>query len=445
MKKIFALLAYVFCSLLSWSQNFEEKAHELLNAYYQNGRFNGTVLVARDDKMLFQGGYGYKSMTTKIRNNVNTIFQIGSVTKQFTSAIILQLQQEDKLSVKDKLSKYFPGFPRGDDISIENLLHHTSGIYNYTMDREFMRDKITFPHSEDQMISLFREKPLNFEPGTQWAYSNSGYVLLGYVIEKVTGKPYETVMRERILTPLGMKRSGFDFTNLKTSDKSTGYFVTPNGNEPSPIVDSTIAFSAGALYSTVVDLYKWDRAIYTDAILKKSSWNTTFTPALNKYGYGWAIDSMFSKNYTAHGGGIHGYASYIIRYPDEKAVIILLDNTGSSQLDDIGRGLSAILFNQPYKVPEKLKEIKVDATILQQYAGTYELTPDFTISVRVADGALKAQATGQQEFDLFAEKEDLFFLKVVDAKVRFVKNDTGVVDKLILYQGGREMAGKKIK
>ena len=445
MKKLLCWLVVIVTSLSGVSQSIEEKAHELMNAYVQNGRFNGSVLMAKGDVMLFQRGYGYRNDSTKIRNNVNTIFQTGSITKQFTTAVILQLEKERKLSVKDKLSKYFPDFPRGNDITLENMMQHTSGIYSYTNDRDFMSTKVEIPHSDEQMIALFRDKPLDFEPGSQWSYSNSAYVLLGFIIEKVTGKPYERVVRERILQPLQMTRSGFDFTHLNSKDKSTGYFTSGNNKRPAPIVDSTVAYSAGALYSTVIDLYKWDRAIYTSRILSQDDWKRAFTPNLNKYGYGWAIDTLYGRRFTAHGGGIHGYSSYILRFPDDKAVVIILDNTGSPQLDNIARGLAAIMFNAPYKVPEIVKEIHVPVTTLQQYVGKYELTPQFVVTVRLDNGVLKAKPTNQDELQLFAERDDLFFLKVIEAKVRFVKNDRGEVDKMILYQNGQEMSGKKIE
>jgi len=211
-----------------------------------------------------------------------------------------------------------------------------------------------------------------------------------------------------------------------------------------PIVDSTIAFSAGAVYTTVGDLYKWDRAIYTDKVLKPESWKAVFTPYKNKYGYGWGIDSAFGRQYVAHSGGIHGFSSYIIRFPQDEAVVIAFDNSSSNVLGTISRNVAAILFNQPYQVPASKKEISFDSTVLKQYVGEYELAPGFSITISMGKNGLLGQATGQSPFELFAEKENLFFLKVVDAKIEFVKDANGAVTEMILYQNG-EHRGKRTK
>ena len=211
-----------------------------------------------------------------------------------------------------------------------------------------MKSDVTKHYSESEILATFKDRPLDFEPGTKWNYSNSAYSLLGYIIEKVAKKPYESVVRERIFLPLGMTSSGFDFTHLNAAQKSKGYYtIDDNGALPAPVVDSTIAFSAGAVYSTVEDLYKWERAVTTAKILKPESWKTVFTPYKNKYGYGWGIDSMYNRMYTAHSGGIHGFASYLIRFPQEEVTVILLDNASSPALGKIAKGLAAVVFNQP--------------------------------------------------------------------------------------------------
>ncbi len=445
MKKYNLFFCLLVFGLQMAAQDFQTKADEYLNTLASQQKFNGAVLVVKDGKVLYQKGFGYRDFDKKIKHDAQSIFQIGSVTKQFTSAIVMQLQQEKKLSVKDKISKYFPTFPRANDITIENLLSHTSGIYNYTNDRAFMMSKVAIPHSEEQMIALFKDKPLNFEPGSKYDYSNSGYMLLGYIIQKVTGKPYEQVVRERILQPLQMNQSGFDFTNLKNEYKTTGYYTITDTLINAAIVDSTVSYAAGALYSTVGDLYKWEQALYGDKIMNAESRKMAFTPVLEKYGYGWAIDTMYGKLTYAHGGGIHGFTSYLLRFPEERLMIVLLDNSGGGKLGPMGKDLAAIAFGKPYTIPTALKEIKLDEKILQNYVGEYELAPNFILTVRLDNGQLKTQATGQSEVDIYAEKEDLFFLKVVEAKIEFKKDESGKVTSLILHQGGQKIPGKKIK
>ena len=441
----FLLPLVLFCiAMQACSQTVEQKIDELLRAYANQNKLNGTVLVAEKGKIVYEKGFGYRNAEMKVPNDVNSIFQIGSITKQITAAVIMELQQEGKLSVHDKLSKYFPGFTNGDKITIENLLTHTSGIHNYTEDSVIMKNDVTKHYSQDQMMTLFKSYRPDFEPDAKWSYSNSAYSILGYIIEKVENKPYEQVVRQRIFQPLGMNNSGFDFTHLSNPNKTTGYFSLSPKAAVAPIVDSTIAFSAGAIYTTVGDLYKWDRAIYTDKILKPESWKAVFTPYKNKYGYGWSIDSAFGKPFVAHSGGIHGFSSYIIRFPQDEAVVIAFDNSSSSALGTIARDVAAIMFNQPYKVPAARKEVKIDTVILKQYVGDYEIAPGFIITISFKDGGLKAQPTGQGIFDLYAEKENLFFLKVVDAEVEFIKDANGVVTQMILHQNG-DHPGKKIK
>ena len=444
MKKILALIITAYCSLMLSAQELERKFDEILTVYAASKNFNGVALVAKNGKVLFHKGYGYLDAKAALQHDGKGIFQIGSLTKQITAALILQLHQEGKLSLNEPLSKYFTGFANGDSITIQHLLTHTSGIYNYTNDTSIMKSDVTRPRTKDELIKLFATYKPDFQPGQRFNYSNSGYSLLGYIISKVENKPYEQVVRERIFNPLGMTRSGFDFTNLVSKDKAVGYFSV-NGNNKAPIVDSTIAYSAGAIYSTAEDMLKWERGLAAGKVITTESSKAMFTPFKAKYGYGWSIDTAFATNFNAHSGGIHGFSSYIMRFPAEELVIILLDNGSSASLGKIARAVSAAAFNKPYTLPVIPKEISLSTEILKQYIGEYQLAPTFSITVRLEGNQLKAQATGQQEFEVYPEKENVFFLKVVDAKMEFVKDAEGKVTELILHQNGLSPRGKKIK
>ncbi|HVM88719.1 MAG TPA: serine hydrolase [Puia sp.] len=446
MRRISCCIFILALFLKTTGQTPAQEIDELMKAYTNQNSFNGTVLVAEKGNIILAKGYGYKNIILKTLNDSNTIFQIGSVTKQFTAAIVLQLQEQHKLSLTDRLSKYIPGYPNGDSISIEYLLTHTSGIYNYTNDTAFMKNKATKPVQPYDLIALFRNKPFNFRPGEKFSYSNSGYVLLGYIIEKVTGQSYFTVVRDRIFKPLGMSHSGFDFTNLKSPDKSTGYFkASPTSVVPATVVDSSVSYSAGSIYSTISDLYKWDRALYTDKIVHDSSLQKAFTPYKNKYGYGWVIDSSYGKKVVMHQGSIFGFVSFIGRIPADQTCIILFDNKQSPGLAKMAENINAILNQQPYDFPIPKKEISVDSNILKKYTGQYQLSPGFFINISIEDGRLMAQATGQGETELFAEKENLFFVKLEDIEIEFVSNTEGKTDRLLLYQSGQKYAALKIK
>jgi CubicO group peptidase (beta-lactamase class C family) len=409
-------------------------------------KFNGSALVAKNGVILLNKGYGYRNATDKVANNEQTIFQLGSVTKQFTSAVILKLQEEKKLSVSDKLSKYFPGYPKGDSITIEQLLTHTSGIYNYTNDGKFMANEVTKSANREMMMALFKDKPLDFSPGSSWSYSNSGYSLLGYIIEAVTKKPYEQAVRKYIFTPLKMTHSGFDFTHLKSNEKAIGYFkLNDKEKVEAPIVDSSVSFSAGAIYSTIGDLYLWHKALQKNSILSREQQEKAYTPVKNRYGYGWSIDSIEGKRRVSHGGGIHGFITTIARVPEDDICIVLLSNASNTTVGEISKSIFAILYGKEYELPKERTEIKLPEEKLKEYVGEYELNKDLHVVISLKEGALVAIPTGQKTEILYAEKEDLLFVKSQDIQLEFTRNEKKEIDGFILHQGGAKIPCKKIK
>ena len=446
MKNILVTVAVLFLQNYCFAQNDAARIDTLLNAYANLSQFNGSALVAKDGKILLNKGYGYRDAVTGVLNDEHSIFQLGSVTKQFTSAVILKLQEEHKLSVSDKLSKYFPAYPKGDSITIKELLTHTAGIYNYTNDENFMKNEITKPKTREQMMALFENKLLDFSPGTSWSYSNSGYSMLGYIIEKVTKTSYEQAIRNYIFSPLKMTHSGFDFTDLKSADKTTGYFVlNTHDTMKAPIVDSTVSFSAGAIYSTTGDLYRWSQALENNTILSASEQNEAYTPVKNNYGYGWGIDSINGKRRVGHNGGIPGYITTISRVPADDVTIILLSNASNPAIEKISNGIYAILYNQKYEVPKQRKAVSLDEQTMQEYNGQYEIKPGLIVTINAKDSVLIASPTGQSDKTLFAEKKDFFFEKEEDVQLDFTRNDKNEVDGFIFHQNGREIKCKKIK
>ncbi len=446
MKRITMLAAMLCVMHAGLCQDAGSKIDTLISAYAKLYRFNGAALVAKNGTILLNKGYGYRNADDKVLNDDKTIFQLGSITKQFTAAVILQLQKQKKLALSDKLSKYFPGYPKGGSITIQQLLTHTSGIYNYTNDEKFMENEITKPATREKMMALFQDKPLDFSPGTAWSYSNSGYSLLGYIIEAVTKKPYEEAVRKYIFTPLKMKHSGFDFTHLKSNEKAIGYFkLNDKESMPAPIVDSTVSFSAGAMYSTIGDLYLWHEGLENNIVLSKTQQEAAYTPVKNDYGYGWGIDSIDGKRRVGHGGGIHGFITNISRVPEDDLCIVLLSNASDQSLNDITKSIYAILYNEEYTLPQEKNVTMLPKETLEQYEGEYEIQPGFTVVMQMKDGELAATPAGQTTKILHAEQEDHFFEKEEDVQVEFTRNDKREVDGLILNQGGRKMQCKKIK
>lgn len=443
MKKFFLILVAGLAVQFSFSQDIS-KMEEILNLYTSQYKFNGTVLVAHKGKILLDRGYGYRSLKDSVKHDPNSVFQIGSVTKQFTATVILKLQEKKKLNVNDKLSKYFPDYPKGDSITIRQLLSHTSGIFNYTNDAEFMNKEVTNPATREKMMARFKDKPLDFSPGTKWSYSNSGYMLLGYIIEDVANMSWEKAVRKYIFNEAGMQLSGFDFTHLQDPEKSIGYFrIKSDGNTAAPIVDSSVSFAAGSIYSTTGDLYKWFLALQANKIMKASSKAQAFTPVMNKYGYGWGVDTIAGQRSIGHSGGIHGFVSNMVFVPEDSTVVILLNNFSTSQLGAITKSLLAVIYNQPYELPKEKTAIGMTEEELKQYTGVFELSPELVVNIYVENGKLIGAPEGQEPLQLHPEKKDNFFLKEIEAKVRFNRNEKDEVVSMTLFQNGGEMTGKK--
>jgi len=430
---------------VAFPQDLSQKMDTLISAYTKQYKFNGVVFVAKGGNILLQKGYGYKDFANKKFSDPKGIFQLGSITKQFTSTVILRLQEQGKLNVQDKLSKYIPDFPSGNQITIEHLLTHTSGIYNYTDDNKFLNNE-SLKHVElSRMISMMESKPLEFKPGSKFRYSNSNYVLLGYIIQKVTGKSYEDVVRQLIFSPLQMTHSGFDFKNLKDTNKVVGYLAFDKSLQLiAPLVDSSASFAAGALYSSVEDMYKWDRALYTGKVISQASLEKAYTPRLNKYGYGWFIDSVNGKRIVQHNGGIFGFTADFLRIHADDICIVVLCNK-SENLTSITKGLTNILYGLPYEIPQERQSIQLSEEELKQYVGEYWINNELKVNVSLEGRQLKGQMTGQPKVDLFAQRKDLFFLKVVDAQLEFTRDSSGKVVKVIMYQGGAMIEAPKMR
>jgi len=304
---------------------------------------------------------------------------------------------------------------------------------------------MALPSPAKETVGRVRALPLEFKPGEKFNYSNSGYVLLGHVIEKVSGQSYEQFVRENIFKPIGMNDTGYDSGRSILKHRASGY--TPDGEAfvNAAYLDMTIPHAAGALYSTVGDLYSWDQALNTEKLLTKKSLDALFSADKNEYAYGWGVRQQFNRRNTAHGGGINGFATMISRFPEDKATVIVLSNNDRAPASRIARDLAAITFGEKYELPVERAVAKVDPKVYDLYVGEYELSPVFKITVTKEDNRLYAQATNQPKLELFPTSETDFFLRVVKADIKFVKNEQGQVIGLALFQNGQQAPGKKIK
>lgn len=619
----------------------DQKFDNILQQEFPKDGPGATVLIAQKGRIIYRNAFGLANLEHKIPMSPDKVFRIGSITKQFTSSAILKLAEEGKLNLDDDLTKFLPEYPtNGKTITIEHLLTHTSGLKSYTQMNQWDDEVRRKDFTPEAMVEFFKDEPMDFEPGEEFRYNNSGYFLLGYIIEKVTGKTYAEYIQEAFYTPLGMTNSYYGAHAPIIKNRASGYSNEGSGYTNTPYLSMTQPYAAGSLLSNVDDIFTWYQAVMNGKVLNKASLEKAHSPyKLNNgkpvgYGYGWFLGYLNGSRVIEHGGGINGFLTASIYLPEEDVFVALFSNcdckppqeiakrlaletigkpfnfkkievqskdleeyvavyesefdqqniitveegqlfmmmTGDDrkdaipyakdqfyferdnatlifERDDAGKIARAIYqgsylpshwkrTNKPVPVketiavdPEKLKEyegdfelfrgfvmtvyaegdqifaratgqqaieifpeaadkffakavdgtieftrndngevatlilnqggqrfegqkstneksdtaesIKVDAKTLQTYVGEYQLAPGFSITISLDEDQLKAQGTGQPAFSIFPETETLFYTKVVDAKIEFVKNDAGAVDKMILYQNGNEMPGVK--
>ncbi len=403
------------------------------------GAFMGAVLVARDDVVLFDKGYGSANLEWNIPNDGATKFRLGSVTKQFTAVAILLLQDRGKLTLDAPVKTYLPDAPAAwDKVTVRHLLTHSAGIPNFTNFPDYGATK-TLPATHDSLIARFRDKPLEFAPGEKFAYSNSGYVLLSAIVEKLSGQSYAAFVAENLFKPLDMTDTGYDSHTMILPRRASGYAPGPKGPVNADYISMTIPQGAGGLYSTTRDLLKWQRGIYGGKLLKPATVAAFRTPYKDGYALGIGVQSAGGVTTIEHGGGIEGFNTSLAYDPDRKLTVVVLGNLNGPSPGKLSKALMTLARGGTVTLAAERKEITVAPDQLAQYEGVYELAPTFAITMRVKEGKLMTQATGQQEFELFPESKDRFFLKVVDAQVEFTRDASGKVTGAILHQGGRSM------
>ncbi|HXW56700.1 MAG TPA: serine hydrolase [Candidatus Cybelea sp.] len=417
---------------------------QMIRSFVANKKFMGAVLVARGNDILLDRGYGFANLELNVPNSPKTKFRLGSITKQFTAASILLLEERGKLNVDDRVKKYMPDAPAAwDQITIFNLLTHTSGIPNFTSFPDYAKLE-PFPTSAADLVARFRDKPLDFQPGEKWSYSNSGYVLLGYLIEKISGKSYAQFLEDNIFKPLGMVDSGYDSNSAVIENRASGYAPTPNGMVNAGYIDMTVPLSAGGLYSTTEDLLRWEQGLFGGKLLSPSSLKKMTTPFKNEYALGLAVHTVSGREEIEHTGGIEGFNTELAYYPDEQLTVVVLANLNGPASNEIAGNLHTLAEGGTVVLSSERTVAKIDPEVFDGYVGSYQLAPHFVLKVRREGDRLIAQATGQEQIEIFPEDDHNFFAKVVDARITFVKNGQGRVTELVLHQGGRDQHAPRV-
>jgi CubicO group peptidase (beta-lactamase class C family) len=413
----------------------EERVDAYLRPLVENDLISGSVLIARDGKIEVAKGYGPANREHDVPCTAETRYRLASMTKSFTAMGIMILQERDLLNVQDNLDKYLPDFPAGDRITLHHLLTHTSGVINYSALPDHYR-VWAMPHTVDEVIARFSDEPLRFEPGERFEYSNSGYVLLTRVIEKVGGVDYETFLRENIFVPLGMTHTGIDSHTAVIPQRATGHYNFGDGIVQAQYLNVGFTSGAGGLLSTVGDLYRWDRALYTEELVARATLEKIFTPYARGYGYGWFVREEFGRTLIEHRGGLNGFLSMIQRFVDDDVTVITLFNYVSTFGRDANRGLAAIALGEtpgPILIPEG---VEISEETLRAMVGRYRLG-ESVLEMVADDGRPWVVDDDRERSRTVPQSATRLWLPDDNAVLDFVAGQDGRIERLLVRQGER--------
>ena len=431
------------------------RMEQVVQSYVADKKFMGAILLAQKEQIVLDKGYGYANLEWKIPNSPTTKFRIASLTKQFTAVAILLLEEQGKLKITDFIKKYMADAPSDwNKVTLFHLLNHTSGIPNYTSFPDFAAFT-TSTKTPEQQINFFRNKPLNFQPGSNFEYNNSGYVLLGYLIEKISGQSYQDFVLNNIFKILEMNDSGYDSHSEIILHRASGYMVSTNGIRNADFLDMSIPYSAGSLYSTTHDLLRWEQSLFGGKILSAESLKKMMVPFKNDYAFGVRIYSLNEHKIISHAGGTSGFNTKLIYSPDDKLTVIVLANLNALGYvaQDLALKLVNLAHGKSVTLPSERKEVILSSELLNQYVGAYNIdpyvggygiTPLRQLVISLENGYLMIQETNQPKTQLFPESETKFCGRIPDVQIEFISAANGKISKFVLHQDGEDSIGKKI-
>lgn len=406
------------------------------------------VGIVKDGRLVLARGYGFADLENEVPATAETVYRLGSITKQFTATAIMQLVEQDKLSLDDQLTMYLSDYPVGDrKVTIHQLLNHTSGIKSYTGLRDFFK-VARLDHTHDELLAMFKNQPFDFEPGTRWRYNNSGYYLLGMIIEKVSGQSYENYLDDHIFKPLGMTATRYGHLRPLIRHRAMGYTLFMGQLVNDDPMSMTAPGAAGALVSNVLDLIKWHQALESGQLLKSESFEAMYRETklpdgkTQGYGYGWGLGELSGHRSISHGGGINGFSTMIARYPNDRLAVIVLSNTATANTGATENRISKLLLGVE---DQPIVDLPIEPERIKQLVGTYEIDT-MTIEISSEDGKLFAQPREEPK-DRLKYQGKSQFVSSKDASVRatFVPAD-GPAERIdIVAPGGVKLTVKRVK
>lgn len=455
-KSLTLILVLIIISISGYSQNFEKEFDLLLSKKYETSDPGATALVAINGKVIYQKAFGKANLELDVNMSLNNVFEIGSLTKQFTAVSILMLVEQGKLKLDDDITKYIKDYPtHGHSITIHHLLSHTSGIGSFTSSDEWWNNRKK-DYTKEEFINLFKKLPMPYAPGEKYLYSNTGYFLLGAIIEEISNKTYEEFIRENIFKPLEMNNTDYGSRSKIILKRASGYDneYDKGGekfNENETVNAEPISFihwhSAGAIVSTVHDLFLWNRAIRNNKLISEENKIKAFTNYQLKdgkhtnYGYGWAIEDINGISSIEHNGGTMGFRTTIIYLPKEDVFVVVLSNQTYNAPDNVSAKMAAIAINKPY--PEiDTNKVNTDPAFLQKIAGTYEFDDGSVIIISEENNKLYSQRPNESKSIIYSiEKNKFYFLNSFSSLTFDVNKEPSVIYKNRIYKS----KGVKVK
>lgn len=540
------LLSFLFSITIS-AQDLTKQFDEIVSEYYNPETPGATILVAKNGKAIYRKAIGKSSLELDVDMVPENVFMLASITKQFTAVAILMLEEQGKLSLDDPITKFIPDYPTlGKTITVHQLLNHTSGIKSYTSLPNFL-EFARIDKTLDELIDAFKNEPMDFDPGEAFSYNNSGYILLGKIIEVISEDTYENFIETKIFKRLGMNNSSYGNNRELVKNRVGAYEQDDTGYVNASYLSMTLPQAAGSLTSTIDDMLLWQNALTNNTLIKSTSLDKAINGSkLNNgehisYGYGLGEMNLKGSEGYAHSGGIFGTSTNGMYLIEEDVYVIGLSNCSCNDIGAVTEKLAAIAIGKPFPsmkdvvklpedqlkqwvgayefedgairhillkdgklnsmkesetntafeifplsenrfmfendgleykfsksadgkrqaifitneenlgkeidkpLPEARKEITLSNDVLKQYIGKYELAPNFNVIITVDESQIFAQATGQGQFEIYAEDETNFFAKVAGIKIKFNKNDSGQVESFTIYQVGQENVAKKIE
>ncbi|MGH4124124.1 MAG: serine hydrolase domain-containing protein [Clostridium sp.] len=408
-------------------KDVKNQINEYLELYTKLWAFSGSIAAIKDGEVLFKKDYGYANIEYKVKNITETKYKIWSITKQFTAVAILMLEERGLLRVEDSLKKYFPDWvDLNPKITIHHLLTHTSGVFNYSNLPDSHKTFQRMYHKKSDLIKMFVSRPLDFEPGTQYNYSNTGYYFLGMLIEKLSGKTYSEFLTEKIFLPLGMFNTGVDDEKKIIENKASGYYLNGDHLIHCENINMNLIFSSGAMYSTTQDLLTWNQALNSDKLLSRKSIEKMNSPYMNNYGYGVEINMNGNRRVVKHNGGCEGFLTEIHRYVDDGFAVVVLSNYGFTAVNKLCSVIASIAFGEEYEMPVKPEVFPLSDNTLESYLGVYE-EDDSKLELKKEKDGIFLIIDDEYILPTYPISENVLHHTWIDEEYTFTKDDDGQV------------------